>query len=222
MPLFVTYPPTTQLMPQFVTYPPTTQLKIVATRVAALAKADNRRKFRDQISNDILSLQKRDRRSTTTQPGGLLVEAADKARQLDKDFSEMNQTDREWVEYIKQVDGVVFAAGEIQDLGTTITNISMLLDAALGRPPASRPGAVLRGPAHVARDQGLREIVFALFAAAKETGGHFTVNKNSAGGGTLALALLRLRNHLPKDLVRQPLPLSTLQRLKTEFDKLHV
>ena len=111
----------------------------------------------------------------------------------------------------------MFAAGEINDLSTTILNISMLLDEALGRPPASKSAKVF-GRSHMARDQIFRELVFALLFATEETGGHFTLNRNSPGGGTLALALSRLSEHLPKGLA--PRPLITIRRLKEDFYRL--
>jgi hypothetical protein len=209
-------------MTQLATYPSENQLKTLAGRLAADAKVpkQNRPEFCDRIVNTVLAIRLRDRRSTVTIPGGMLIEAADAARELNKFYSRMNQTDRDWVEHIKSVQGSVFASGEINDLGTTISNISMLLDEALGRPPAVKPVKAF-GRSHMARDRFFRELVFALLFAAAETGGHFTLNRNSPGGGTLALALSRLGTHLPKGLVASPPPLQTIRRLKLDFDRLH-
>jgi hypothetical protein len=62
----------------------------------------------------------------------------------------------------------------------------------------------------------LRELVFDLLSATRDTGGKLTFNVNSASG-TLANSLYLLREHLPKGLVKDPLQSRTIQRLKTEF-----
>jgi hypothetical protein len=206
-------------MPRPNPYPPITQLKVSATRLAMLANIpkEDRKEFCDRIVRTVLALRELDRRSTGARPGGRLIEAAEAARILDKKFSDMNLRDREWVEGLKKTQGVVFAAGEIDHLETTITNIAMLLHDAIGKP--------YRGPKHpninrhTVEDQRLRDLVFGLLSAASDSGCRFTFNKNSVSG-TLAEALDRLRVHLPKGLVPNTLPGSTIQRLKTEFERL--
>jgi hypothetical protein len=204
-------------VPHVAAYPPTAQLKISATRLATIAKvpANNCGEFCSRITGAVLRLRDRDRRSTGAKPGGLLIEAADAARKLDQAFSRMNKQDLKWVEHITQTQGQAqFAAGEISNLGATITNIHLLLQDAIGK-PASLPKYLASG-SHKVADQMLRELVFDLLSAASDTGGRFTFNKNS-GGGTLADALNRLRQHLPKGLVPDPLPATTIQRLRMEF-----
>ena len=135
------------------------------------------------------------------------MEAADAARALQKEFARLKKQDRDWVESIKQSQ-MQFADSEIQDLETTILNLSMLLNAAVGRPSTvalSVKGQMLR--------------VFGLLAAATDAGGKLVFNKNSETG-TLADVLDHLRDHLPDGLVPEPLPASTIQRLKSEFIRL--
>jgi hypothetical protein len=200
-------------------YPAKATLKIAARRLATSAKVPtgNQQQFCDRIVKLVLDLRESDRRTTGMKPGGRLIEAAEAARVLDKKFTGMNGHDRKWVEDIKRTKGVVFAAGEIEDLATTITNIAMLLYDALGK---SYP---VPKHLHIGRnrveDQRLRDLVFGLLSAASEAGGRFTYNKNAASG-SLATALSRLRRHLPPGLVARSLPGTTIQRLKTEFGRL--
>jgi hypothetical protein len=203
-------------MPKFVTYPPATQLNVLATQLAKLAKVplSNQREFSARITNVVLSVRGRDRRSTNTKPGGLLVEAADAAKKLDEAFFSMNETDREWVEHIKLHEGVLFGGGEIDSLQATITNISVLLHTALGKPPPQSKH--LRFGAHKVRDLMLQELVRGLLSAAEMTGGKFTLDKDRASG-TLVNAMDRLRKHLPSGLVTRPLRFSTIKRLKDDF-----
>ncbi len=67
----------------------------------------------------------------------------------------------------------------------------------------------------------LRELVHGLLAAATETGGRLTFDKNSASG-KLYRALDLLRDHLPPGLVPEDLPKAAakIQRLKNEFVRL--
>jgi hypothetical protein len=144
-----------------------------------------------------------------------LIEAAEAARVLDKQFTGMNEHDRKWVEEVKKNSGAFFTAG-LDDLAATIWNIARLLHDAIGK---SYPV-----PAHLdfvhrtVKDQRLRELVFGLLSAASDAGGQFTFNKNSLSG-SLATALTQLRPHLPPGLVPNPLPTTTIQRLKAEFER---
>jgi hypothetical protein len=146
-----------------------------------------------------------------------LIEAAQAARVLDKKFAGMNEHDRKWVDELKRTQGVVFAAGEINDLEATITNIAILLHDALGKSyPIPKHLEAVRDSV---KDQRLRELIFGLLSAASETGGRFTFNKNSVSG-SLAIALTQLRPHLPAGLVPDPLRATTIQRLKADFERL--
>jgi hypothetical protein len=200
-------------------YPSKAELTILADRTARLAKvpADNQQEFCERIIKIISDLRLRDRRSTGKKPGGRLIEAAEAARILDLKFSGMNSHDRTWVEDIHRTRGVVFANGEIHHLATTITNIAMLLHDALGKSyPVPKH---LELGSHRVVDQRLRELIFGMLSAACPTGGRFTFNKNSASG-SLAVTLDKLRSHLPRDLVPGQLSGATIQRLKTEFERL--
>jgi hypothetical protein len=202
-------------MPSPPTYPPAAQLRVLAARLAKIAKVPSNYEddFCKRISETVLKLRKRDRRATGATPGRRLIEAASAARTLRQTFSRMNKPDRDWVEDIKQTQ-MQFMAGKIDNLPATIDNIAMLLFAALGKP--SPPPIHLRTRSHEIADQMLRELVFGLLYAAAETGGRLTFDKNS-GSGTLSQALDLLRDYLPKGLVPEPLRYSTIQRLKTDF-----
>jgi hypothetical protein len=204
-------------------YPAKATLEILAQRLAATrakVPAGNQQEFRDRIIELVLDLRKRARPSTE-KPSQGLIEVAKKARELDEQFTSLDEHDRKLVDEVKRTQGVVFAAGEINDVAVTITNIAMLLHNALGK---SYPVRHLV-PRHLdvghftVKDQRLRELVFGLLSAASDTGGHFTFNKNSLSG-SLATALTQLRPHLPAGLVPDPLPATTIQRLKAEFERL--
>lgn len=157
----------------------------------------------------------RDRRSTGQEPGRRLRYAADAARTLQKEFSRLSKDDHDWVENIKQSQPQ-FLAGEIGHTETAIWNLANILNLAVGRRTPLPPW--LEKNALKIDDQMLRELVFGLLAAAEDAGGKLTFNKNSESG-TLVAALDLLRKHLPKGLVPQPLPASSIQRLKTDFLK---
>jgi hypothetical protein len=205
-------------MPKPQTLPPPAVLRALALRLAKLAQVSQnyQNDFCERISRTLLTIFQWDRRSTGAKPGYKLVEAADAARILQKTFFRLKEQDRDWVEGIKQSQ-MQFTAGKIDDLETTILNLSMLLNQAVGRPsPVPRR---LETVSRSVKDQILRELVFGLLGAATDEGGIFTYDKNSETG-TLANALDLLRGHLPDGLVPEPLRASTIQRLKTEFYRL--
>ncbi len=202
------------------TYPPAAQLNVLAVRLAAKivprrhlpgapqARTDDQHILAERIVETVLRLRERDRRSTGQLVGGLLPQAADAARRLQDIYARMSQEDRDWVEHIKKTE-MQFLAGEIQHIETTISNLSRLFHSALGvaspfpKPPKHRR----RAPDHIdrhdlhkklgmlkprVRDQMLRELVFGLLRAARDTGGELRFDKNS-GSGTLAETLCLLR-----------------------------
>ena len=118
-------------------YPEPYRLNLVAQRIAKLAKVPKHyhHEFSERIVETVMHFRKWDRHS-----GGLLIEAADAARRLQDTFFRMNQSDRDWVEQVKPSQ-LQFLAGEINDLGSTINNIVLLLDGALGRPSRAPPPA---------------------------------------------------------------------------------
>jgi hypothetical protein len=204
-------------------YPPASALQSLAKRLANDAKVptSGQEDFCRRIICAVRQIRDRDRRSTGARPGGLLIEAAEAARILEKKFSSMNKWDRDWVERIRETQTTKitqFAKGEIDDLEATIYNISSLLHDALGRP--SRIPRHPKTKSYNVKDQMLRELVFELLFAASNNGGKFTFVKHSASG-TLAVALDRLRNHVPQGLVPQPLNAVTIQRLKANFTQIN-
>src|SRR5665213_3239126 len=195
-------------------YPSASALQSLARRLAKDAKipTSGQKDFCRRIICAVRQIRERDRRSTGAKPGGLLIEAAEAARNLEKAFSSMNKRDRDWVERIRETETTKitqFSKGEIDDLEATIYNISSLLHDALGRP--SRIPEHLKTKSYNVKDQMLRALIFELLFAASNNGGNFTFDKNSASG-TLAFALDRLRNHVPQGLVTHPLNAVTIQR----------
>ena len=177
--------------------------------------------FSERIVEIVIGLRKRHRSPEWGKPGGLLTEAADAARRLQDTFYRMNKRDRAWVEHVKQSEQLLFM-DQITDLGSTISQIVVLLDAALGRASpvprhiAKMSAALLGGKLPKIRDQMLRELVIGLLSAATNTNGILTFDKNEESGD-LTKALRLLRDHLPEGLVPDPLPSSTIQRVKTAF-----
>ncbi len=197
--------------------------RVLAERLAELAKVptNDRDEFCELISDSALRLWKRDRRAVSSTPGQALIQAAKAARTLQQNFFYMNKQDRDWVENIRHSQ-MQFMAGEIDHLESTIVNLAMVFSAAIGRPsplPRHLERILPRGVPPKIKDQMFRELVFGLLGAAEETRGQFRFNKN-AESGTLARALNLLRDHLPKGLVPEPLPVVTIQRLKTDFFRL--
>ena len=207
-------------------YPASYRLDLVVQEIAKLAKVPkhSRREFSERIVEIVKGLRKPHRSPEWGKPGGLLTEAADAARRLQDTFDRMNKRDRAWVEHVKQSQ-LQFVAWDINDLGWTISQIVLLLDAALGRPAPVPPhiakmsAALLGRKLPKIRDQMLRELVFGLLSAATSTGGKLTFDKNEESAA-LANALRLLRDHLPEGLVADPLQSSTIQRLKTQFFRL--
>lgn len=195
------------------TFPPDAQLRILAVRLAKTAKVPgvDQDDFCNRICNIVLRIRVRHRRK----PGFKLVEAADAARTLQNAFFRLKKEDRDHVENIKQSQ-MQFMDGEIRNTEATIMNLSILLNHAVGR-PSPLPGYMhLFRKGSKVKHQMLRELVFGLLAATRDTGVKLTFNQNSVSG-TLADVLNALRKYLPGDLVPDPLPRRTIQRLKTEF-----
>lgn len=114
-------------------YPAPYQLNLVAQRIAKIAKvsAHYQHEFSERIVELVMSLREPHRNPAWGKPGGLLTEAANAARRLFDTFYRMNRRDRDWVEHVKQ-SRLQFVAWDINDLGWTIYQIALQLDAALG------------------------------------------------------------------------------------------
>jgi hypothetical protein len=221
-------------------YPPAPQLRVLADRIAAKvvprthvkdkpqARTDEQHIFAERLIATVLRVRDLDRR--TTSGVAALRAAADAARRLQDAYSRMSKENRDWVEHIKRIQ-TQFSAGEIQDLETTIWNLSMLLHTALGKTtPTRKPPKYSRAYALYkeegmfkprVKDQILRELVFGLLSAAQDTRGKFVFNKNKASGNLAeTLCVLRDGKYLPPNLVSNPLHPSTIQRLKDEYSRL--
>jgi hypothetical protein len=204
-------------------YPAPYQLNLVVQKIAKLAKVPKhyRDEFCERIVKIVMSLRKPHRSPEWGKPGGLLTEAADAARRLQDTFYRMNKRDRAWVEKVKPSQ-LQFLDGEIKVLGATINSIVLLLDGALGRPSPVPPhiakmnAALLGGKFPKIRNRRLQKLLIGLLSATADTHVILTFDKNKESA-TLADTLRLLRDHLPEGLVPDPLPSSTIQRVKTEF-----
>src|SRR5262245_43543352 len=115
------------------TYPPVAQLRVLAARLAKIAKVPTnyQHEFCERIVETVLSVRARDRRSTGEIAGPVLRKAADAARRLQDAYSHMNELNRHWIEHIKRTQ-MQFMAGEIQHVEATITNLVGLFHTAAG------------------------------------------------------------------------------------------
>jgi hypothetical protein len=193
---------------------------VVPERLAKLAKVprNEQQDFCRRISDLVATLRKRDRRVTSSKPSQALKRAAKAARDLQNNFEYMGKEDRDWLENILRSQ-MQFEDGKINHLDLTITNLAILFSEAIGGPPPFPRIVRIMFPKRIppnVRDQFLRVLVFGLLSAARDSRGHFTFDKNP-GSGTLAQALNLIRRYLPEGLVPDPLPFSTIQRLKTDF-----
>jgi hypothetical protein len=108
-------------------------------------------------------------------------------------------------------DGLWLATNEIQ------RGIDRFLDFSGANTPKPRPRRRGRPKGEV-KHPILRRLVLDLLDVAWFTGGNLSLEKN-IGQGTLIEAIDRLERFLPDGAVPRPLPLATLQRIKTDFQK---
>lgn len=95
--------------------------------------------------------------------------------------------------------------------------ISRFLEFSGADSPEPRP--LSRGrPKGEVKNKVLRRLVLELLDVAWFTGGNLSLEKN-IGRGTLIEAIDQLERFLPDGAVPRPLPLATLQRIKTNFQK---
>jgi hypothetical protein len=214
-------PPTPTSVPKPPTPTPPVLPSNVVLRLASLAgvPTSERELFFEQFSNSFALIWQRDRRAVSSKPpGSALVRAARAATTLQKEFHRLSQQDREWVENIRS--SSLFR--EIP-LERAIRQLELVFNHAIGRPSQrlELPRVWRLRVQFTVKNQFLRELVFSLLSAARWNYGEFTLDKNSQSG-TLLKAIDILRPYLPKGLVPDdlPLPVGTIQRLKTEFFRL--
>jgi len=115
-----------------------------------------------------------------------------------------------------------FLSGNIQDLAGSISNLSILFNAAIGKIPAQispRYTATWKMPRPSTRDLKLRGVVFGLLRVAAEVRGEFTADSANPNS-TLFVALRDLRLCLPKGSVPTALNHKTISKLKTEYSRI--
>jgi hypothetical protein len=195
----------------------------VARKLAGLAKVPTHERdaFYEDLSQSVAELWQVDRRGDSAKPGLALVTAAKAARTLQKAFDSLNKQDRAWVDNIRSSPIMQFEAGEINDLESTILNLAIVFCRSVGK-PAPVPRRFWETMPLKIKDQMLRELVFSLLRAGIDRGKKpFRLDQN-AKTGTLLDALDELRDHLPPGLVKDPLPVRTIQKLKSDFARLAV
>jgi hypothetical protein len=188
----------------------------VRRQLADLARVpeQNREEFYDVIQMPVRLVWLADRRSLGTKAGAALVRAADAARTLHEAFDNLNLDDREWVENLwAKMPYKYWLSG----LPRTVYGLSDLFSIAAGRARFQSPGDPnQRGTKKgTVKDLGFLEFVHYLLVVTEAwCGGKLTLHKHYQNG-TLIDAINVLSPHLPNGVVPTPLPLGTIQKVKS-------
>jgi hypothetical protein len=203
----------------------------VALKLARLAKIPPHEVegFCDVISNTVNEVWSRDRRAVSFRPGKALIAAATAALNLNKALCSLAAEDRKWLVAILETEQRTFLSKmcwdhvdgftgqpipkeQLIDLNTQVWELAFLLSTAAGRPgPPAFPG-VLRHRVSRRRDPMFEFVIRHLRLWATEHRGRFTFSKRNSSG-TLLKALDILRPHLPRRVVPNALPLTTMDRV---------
>ena len=149
------------------------------------------------------------------------VELYELLRDLDKD-------EQAYIEGIVGGDeGFIFdriSVGGVGGLLETTYQVAALFSLLTGKPDPPYPHEAPRPRKRGRRKGGVKDYIFQNFVSdllnsTKAADGRLTIEKNIRTG-TLITAIKMLAPHLPLGLVQKRLPTSTLQRLKTQCDKL--
>jgi hypothetical protein len=209
----------------------------VAMQIAGLAHVPDgaNELFCDFVCERVEMIWRLDRRRMLSRPnpGPALLRAAKAARVLSDAISGLNPEDRTWVDNIvkqhpwlqgdRQRLKAVTEPFEVDGLEQTVRLLTLLFNAAIGKDlwGIPRKGAV-RGKSGRRKgavgDVMFNQLVHDILCAATENGGDLTIDKNIQTG-TLVDALNTLRPYLPKGVVPNALPFSTLQKIKTAHGK---
>ena len=195
--------------------------KDVALQVADVAGVppEERDQFCELVQGTVQTVWELDRRAVSSKPGQALIDAAHAARTLHKALGSLNKEDREWVE--KLLTPNPWYGGELRELPLTVWRLAHLFSTAIGKSlsgsPVQATSSKKRGwRQRTVKDATFQNLVTHLLVDAETTGGKLTYAKAS-GRGTLIEALDVLTPHLPKGVVPSPLPLGTIQKIKTKY-----
>jgi hypothetical protein len=195
----------------------------VALRVAHLAgvPAQKCEPFCDAVCESVEEVWKRDRRAVSSKPGEALIKAAEAAQTLNEAFGSLKKEDREWVEGLFAQKP--WSHERLPELPRAVWLIAFLFSTAIGKFLPIMPGTATLRDKRGRRRGNVKDMTFEvlirrLLLWATEYYGEFTFDKNS-GKGTLTDALNILRSYLPKGVVPIALPLTTIQRIKTNYSK---
>lgn len=190
----------------------------VLRQLAKLARvsAEERENFYDLVCGTVEIVWAWDRRATGTEPGRALARAVQAARALHDELGNLNHPDRRWLEGLldRTIHGH-WITGGLEGLQRTVYLLAYFFSDALGDSPPDRnprphrPGRKSGG----VKDLRFQEFVRNILIDVKLTGGSLTLQKNIQRG-TLIKAIMMLAPHLPDGFVPEPLPISTLQRIK--------
>jgi hypothetical protein len=189
----------------------------VRLRVAALAcvPKKNREEFCDVIQLPVQLIWQLDRRATGTKAQQALIRAAQAARALHEAFDNLSSDDRGWVEE-------TWAKWPLYEkwlpvLPRSIEALSHLFSVTVNKAPLhGKSGPQKRGRrSGDVKDLSFRQFVHYLLVVTEEwCGGTLTFDKNYESG-TLIEAIEILTPYLPTLTVPTPLPLETIQRVKS-------
>jgi hypothetical protein len=207
-----------------------------ALQIAALASVPDPdfERFYDYLCNSVQMVCDLDRRAVSSpEPSRALIKAAEASRTLFEAVYRMNKDDREWVDnvaakhpFLSQNERLRGAKGifEKDELAAIVWQISMLFDTAINKssppPPGTFAAAMLNGEKRtIFRDSMFNTIVRAIFSATDEAGGDLPTFDKNNDKGELDDVLNILRKRLPKGVIPNVLPRSTIQKIKTQYLK---
>jgi hypothetical protein len=193
--------------------------KDVALQVADVAHVplEERDQFCELVQGTVQIVWELDRRARSSKLDQTLDEAAQAARSLHKAFSKLKQHDRDWLEHLLARNYL----GGLRELPLTVWRLAHLFSTAVGKSLPSAPVQAVSPKKRDWRQRTVKNVAFEnflthLFVDVAETGGQLTFTKDS-GSGTLIAVLNILSPHLPEGVVPDPLPLGTIQKVKTSY-----
>lgn len=207
------------------------RLRPAVQSVAALAGItddDGLQPFCDYVCDTIETVNELFRRGTSSEGDSSLIKAARAALALNQAVSDLDPSDREWVNKIAVKHPILnqktFIRGaatdfEIDELKQSTWLMALLFNFAVNR---SSPETVFSvGSGKKAQTWGIgNNLMFEfllrrLLTAAREAGGEFTYSKDHHTG-TLAKALDILKGHLPSGVIPEAPRTWVVQAIKTE------
>lgn len=199
--------------------------KDVALQVAHVADIplEEHDQFCELVQGTVQRVWELDPRARPSNPSQAMDEAAQAARSLHKAFLKLNKEDREWLDSLLAPNS--YYTGRLRELPLTVWRLAHLFSTAIGKSLPEAASLDISTRKRDWRQRTVKDITFETFLShllvdVAETGGYLTFTKNS-GTGTLIAALGILREQLPEGVVPEPLPLGTIQKIKTNYRKFY-